>query len=57
MSRYSQLTALLLSNAEPQVALSFDELDGIIHGGLSDSAKKYPSRWTNKEESRAHAKS
>lgn len=57
MSRYAPLTAVLLSNPEAQVALSFDELDRIIPGGLPDSAKKYATMWTNKEESRAQAKS
>lgn len=60
MSRYSdyaQLTAVLLASQEPQVALTFDELDRLVVGGLSESSKKYASMWTNKEESRAWAKS
>ncbi|MQA40615.1 endonuclease NucS domain-containing protein [Rugamonas aquatica] len=57
MSRYAPLTAVLLSNPEAQVALSFDELDRLIPSGLPESAKKYATMWTNKEESRAHAKS
>lgn len=57
MSRYAPLTAVLLASPEAQVSLSFDELDKIIPGGLPDSAKKYATMWTNKEESRAQAKS
>lgn len=60
MSRYTDyapLTPYLSSNQAAQVALSFDELDKIIVGGLTDSAKKYPTMWTNKEESRSWAKS
>lgn len=57
MSRYAQLTAVLLASKEPQVALAFDELDKLVVGGISESAKKYASMWTNKEESRSWAKS
>ena len=60
MSRYTDyapLTPYLSSSQAAQVALSFDELDKIIVGGLADSAKKYPTMWTNKEESRSWAKS
>jgi RecB family endonuclease NucS len=60
MSRYTDyapLTPYLSSSQVVQVALSFDELDKIIVGGLADSAKKYPTMWTNKEESRSWAKS
>src|SRR5476649_1478584 len=60
MSRYTDyapLTPYLSSSQAAQVALSFDELEKIIVGGLADSAKKYPTMWTNKEESRSWAKS
>lgn len=56
MSRYAPLTAVLLARPEPQVALTFDELDKIIVGGLPDSAKERHTQWTNKVASRAHAK-
>lgn len=60
MSRYTDyapLTQYLSSSQAVQIALSFDELDKIIVGGLAKSAKKYPSMWINKEESRSWAKS
>jgi hypothetical protein len=60
MSRYTDyapLTPYLSSSQAAQVEMSFDELDKIIVGGLADSAKKYASMWTNKEESRSWAKS
>lgn len=56
MSRYAQLTPVLLSNPAAQVILSFDELDRIIPGGLPDSAKQYPQWWTNNAASQPHAK-
>lgn len=55
MSRYDALTAKLRSFAEPQVVLTFDELDHIV-GGLPISAKKYAAWWANKSSSQAHAR-
>lgn len=60
MSRYTDyapLTQYLSSSQAARVTLSFDELDNIIVGGLTESAKKYASMWINKEESRSWAKS
>lgn len=56
MSRYAQLTPLLLSSQEAQVTLTFDEMDRIIVGGLPNSAKQYPTWWTNNAASQPHAK-
>lgn len=56
MSRYAQLTPLLLSNQEDQVTLAFDELDKIIAGGLPNSAKQYHAWWANNASSQPHAK-
>ena len=56
MNRYSQLTPLLLSNSDAMVILTFDELDEIVPGGLPESAKKYPTWWTNSATSQPHAK-
>ncbi|MDM0021116.1 endonuclease NucS domain-containing protein [Variovorax saccharolyticus] len=56
MSRYARLTPRLLSSQEPQVTLSFDELDSIVAGGLPDSAKKYGAWWANNASSQPHAK-
>jgi hypothetical protein len=55
MSRYDALTAKLLSTAEPQVTLTFDELDRIV-GGLPNSAKTYGAWWANKRSSQPHAR-
>jgi hypothetical protein len=55
MSRYDALTAKLLSIEEPEVALTFDELDRII-GGLPESAKTYGAWWANRRSSQPHAK-
>jgi len=56
MSRYAQLTERLLASHEPQIALSFDELDDIIPGGLPNSAKQYHAWWANNASSQPHAK-
>ena len=55
MSRYAALTAKLLKHEEPQLTLSFDELDEIV-GGLPDSAKKYGAWWANNAASQAHSR-
>ena len=56
MSRYAQLTSVLLSNPVAQVILTFDELDKIVPGGLPASAKQYPAWWANNASSQPHAK-
>lgn len=56
MSRYAQLTPFLLSKPETQIALSFDELDNIVSGGLPASAKQYHAWWANNAASQPHAK-
>ena len=56
MSRYAQLTLRLLSSQESQVALSFEELDAIVEGGLPNSAKQYGAWWANNASSQPHAK-
>lgn len=56
MSRYAQLTPLLLSSQEQQVTLSFEELDKIVLDGLPNSAKQYSTWWTNNAASQPHAK-
>ncbi|WP_054076029.1 endonuclease NucS domain-containing protein [Comamonas testosteroni] len=56
MSRYAQLTSVLLSNPAAQVILTFDELDKIVPGGLPASAKQYPAWWANNASSQPHAK-
>lgn len=56
MSRYSQLTPLLLASQEPQIVLSFDELDKVVAGGLPNSAKQYNAWWANNASSQPHAK-
>lgn len=56
MSRYEQLTPLLLSSSDAQVSLSFDELDKIVAGGLPNSAKQYGAWWANNAASQPHAK-
>jgi len=56
MSRYAQLTPLLLSHSAAQVALSFDELDKVVVGGLPNSAKQYPAWWANNASSQPHSK-
>ncbi|MES2188457.1 MAG: endonuclease NucS domain-containing protein [Pseudomonadota bacterium] len=56
MSRYAQLTPVLLSNPAAQVILTFDQLDKIVPGGLPASAKLYPAWWANNASSQPHAK-
>lgn len=56
MSRYAQLTPVLLSNPATQVIVTFDELDKIVPGGLPASAKQYPAWWANNASSQPHAK-
>ena len=56
MSRYAQLTPFLVSKQEAQIALSFDELDNIVPGGLPASAKQYHAWWANNAASQPHAK-
>lgn len=56
MSRYAQLTPLLLSDSDSRVVLSFDELDKVIAGGMPNSAKQYHAWWTNYAASQPHAK-
>lgn len=56
MSRYAQLTPVLLANPDAKVTLTFDELDKIVPGGLPASAKKHPAWWTNNEASQSHSK-
>jgi hypothetical protein len=56
MSRYAPLTPFLLSKPDAQIALSFDELDSIVPGGLPASAKQYPAWWANNAASQPHAK-
>ncbi|MFZ6799033.1 endonuclease NucS domain-containing protein [Undibacterium sp. Di24W] len=56
MSRYAQLTPILLSNSEAQIILTFDKLDEIVVGGLPASAKKYSVWWTNSASSQPHSK-
>ena len=55
MGRYDALTTCLLSQPEPVVTLTFDELDTIV-GGLPNSAKTYGAWWANSQRSHAHAK-
>lgn len=56
MSRYAQLTLRLLSSQEPQITLSFEELDAIVEGGLPNSAKQYGAWWANNASSQPHAR-
>jgi hypothetical protein len=56
MSQYSRLTSYLQSSKEPQVTLSFAELDAIVEGGLPNSAKQYGAWWANKASSQPHAR-
>jgi hypothetical protein len=56
MSRYAQLTPLLLASQEPRIVLSFDELDKVVAGGLPNSAKQYHAWWANNAASQPHAK-
>jgi hypothetical protein len=56
MSRYAQLTPLLLASQEPRIVLSFDELDRVVAGGLPNSAKQYHAWWANNASSQSHAK-
>jgi hypothetical protein len=56
MSRYAQLTPRLLSSQDPQVTLTFDELDAIVAGGLPNSARQYGAWWANNSSSQPHAK-
>jgi len=56
MSRYAQLTPLLLASQEPRIVLSFDELDRVVAGGLPNSAKQYHAWWANNASSQPHAK-
>ena len=46
----------MLSSQESQVALSFEELDAIVEGGLPNSAKQYGAWWANNASSQPHAK-
>jgi hypothetical protein len=55
MSRYDALTTKLRSLSEPEVVLTFDELDDIV-GSLPTSAKKYGAWWANRTSSQAHAR-
>lgn len=55
MSRYAQLTPFLLAKQEPQVTLTFDELDSIV-GGLPNSARQHSAWWANSAASQPHAK-
>ncbi|MDH5858813.1 endonuclease NucS domain-containing protein [Lampropedia aestuarii] len=56
MSRYAQLTSVLLSNPAAQITLTFDELEQIVSGGLPASAKQYPAWWANNASSQPHAR-
>ena len=55
MSRYDALTTALAARDEPEVVLSFDELDSIV-GGLPKSARKYHAWWANKVSSQPHSR-
>ena len=55
MSRYDALTTALAGREEPDVVLTFDELDGIV-GGLPQSARSYHAWWANNENSQPHAR-
>ena len=54
MSKYDSLTAALSKRPEPEVILSFEELDGIV-GGLPASARTYREWWTNRASSQPHS--
>jgi hypothetical protein len=53
---YGALTAYLRRRPEPEVTLSFAELDDVI-GGLPASARKYQAWWANSRRSQPHAQS
>ena len=55
MSRYDALTGELAQREEPEVVLTFDELDSIV-GGLPNSARTYHAWWANKRTSQPHAR-
>lgn len=55
MSRYDALAAELAAREEPEVVLTFDELDEIV-GGLPTSARKYHAWWANKVSSQPHSR-
>jgi hypothetical protein len=55
MSRYDALTAALAQRDDPEIVLTFDELDQIV-GGLPMSARTYSAWWANKRTSQPHAR-
>lgn len=55
MSKYDALTRYLEDRTEPDVVVTFDELDQIL-GGLPDSARQYSAWWANKVTSQSHAR-
>ncbi len=55
MSRYDALTQYLSDRGEPEVILTFEELDEIL-GGLPNSARQYSAWWANKISSQPHAR-
>lgn len=54
MSKYDSLTAALRERSEPEVVMSFAELDEIV-GGLPASARTYREWWTNRTSSQPHS--
>jgi RecB family endonuclease NucS len=55
MPNYEALTHFLNQREEPDVTLTFDELDSIV-GGLPNSAKQYPAWWANNVNSQPHSR-
>lgn len=55
MPSYEALTAKLIAHSEPNVVLTFDELDQIV-SGLPASARKYQPWWTNSRSSQPHSR-
>jgi len=55
MPDYEALTRYLSQREEPDVSLTFDELDSIV-GGLPNSARQWRAWWANKESTQPHAR-
>ncbi len=52
MSKYQGLTDFLADSLEDKIVLTFEEVNGLVHDGLPESAFKHRPWWANRTEGR-----
>lgn len=52
MSKYEGLTEFLADSLDDRIVLTFEEVNGLVHGSLPESAFKHRPWWANRTEGR-----